>query len=132
MTSTPCNTKPLMIAPTAFSLPGMVREEKITLSPRLSVISGWSSLAMRDSAALGGLDELGDGSGNLGFRGRAAVAHGVGGIADQGEQALIAQLAQPLFVSRAADDRGRIDLPVAGVQHRADFGVNRQRMRLRN
>ena len=29
-----------MMAPTAFSLPGMVREEKITLSPLFSVTCG--------------------------------------------------------------------------------------------
>ena len=32
--------RPLMMAPTAFSLPGMVREEKITLSPLFSVTCG--------------------------------------------------------------------------------------------
>ena len=32
-TSTPAVTKALMILPTAFSLPGMVRDEKITVSP---------------------------------------------------------------------------------------------------
>ena len=40
-------------AATAFSLPGMVREEKITRSPLASVTSGCSSSAMRDSAARG-------------------------------------------------------------------------------
>ena len=39
--------------PTAFSLPGMVREEKITRSPLPSEISGCSSSAMRASAARG-------------------------------------------------------------------------------
>ena len=33
MTSMPCLIRPLMMRPTAFSLPGMVREEKITRSP---------------------------------------------------------------------------------------------------
>ncbi len=33
MTSMPCATRPLMTRPTAFSLPGMAREEKITRSP---------------------------------------------------------------------------------------------------
>ena len=42
-----------MMAPTAFSLPGMVREEKITQSPLFSVTCGWSLLAIRDSAARG-------------------------------------------------------------------------------
>src|SRR5438552_1756336 len=34
MTSTPCDTSPLITRMTAFSLPGMAREEKITRSPR--------------------------------------------------------------------------------------------------
>ena len=33
MTSMPWSIRPLMTRPTAFSLPGMVREEKITRSP---------------------------------------------------------------------------------------------------
>ncbi len=48
MTSMPCVTRPLMTRATAFSLPGMVREEKMTRSPRVSVTSGCSSSAMRD------------------------------------------------------------------------------------
>src|SRR6185312_3964612 len=36
------------------------------------------------------------------------------------------------FVGRQADDRRRIDLPVAGMQHDAGRGVDRQRMRFRN
>ena len=40
MTSMPCVIRPLMMAPTAFSLPGMVREEKITQSPLFSVTCG--------------------------------------------------------------------------------------------
>ena len=82
--------------------------------------------------ALGGLHELGDRLGDLGFRGRAAVAHRIGGIADQRQHAGIAELAQPPLVGRQADDRGRVDLPVAGVQHGADLGVDRQRVRFRN
>ena len=42
-----------MIVPTAFSLPGMAREEKITRSPLLSAMSGCSPVAMRASAARG-------------------------------------------------------------------------------
>ena len=40
MTSMPWSIRLLMIAPTAFSLPGMAREEKITRSPLESAISG--------------------------------------------------------------------------------------------
>ena len=42
-----------MIRVTAFSLPGMAREEKITRSPRENVTSGCWSSAMRASAARG-------------------------------------------------------------------------------
>ena len=42
-----------MILPTAFSLPGMVREEKMTVSPALNSAVGCSSSAMRASAARG-------------------------------------------------------------------------------
>ncbi|GCC47477.1 hypothetical protein chiPu_0031564, partial [Chiloscyllium punctatum] len=82
--------------------------------------------------ALGGLDQLLDGSGDLGLRGRAPVAHGIGGIADQRQHAFVAELPQPPLVGRLADHRGRIDLPVAGVQHGADVGLDRQRVRFRN
>jgi hypothetical protein len=78
------------------------------------------------------LHQLGDGLCHLGFRGRTPLAHGIGGIADQRQQAGITQLAQPPFIGRQADDRGRVDLPVPGMQHRADLGVNRKRMRFRN
>jgi hypothetical protein len=44
---------PLMMLPTAFSLPGMVREEKIMQSPFFSVTCGWSLLAILASAARG-------------------------------------------------------------------------------
>ena len=53
ITSMPCRTSPLMTLPTAFSLPGMVREEKITRSPLVNVTSGCWSSAMRASAARG-------------------------------------------------------------------------------
>ena len=53
MTSMPWSISPLMTRPTAFSLPGMVRAEKITRSPRDSVTSGCWSSAMRASAARG-------------------------------------------------------------------------------
>ena len=85
----------------------------------------------RDAASCA-FHELGDGLGDLGFRGRAPFAHRVGGIADQRHQAGIAEFAQPPFVGRFADDRRRIDLPVAGVQHGAELGMDRQRMRFRN
>ena len=40
MTSIPWRTSPFITRPTSFSLPGMVREEKITWSPLSSVTVG--------------------------------------------------------------------------------------------
>ena len=37
----------------ARSLPGIMREEKMTVSPSPSAILGWVSMAMRDSALRG-------------------------------------------------------------------------------
>ena len=47
MTSMPCSTSPLITRMTAFSLPGMVRDEKITRSPRERDV-GDDRLAMRE------------------------------------------------------------------------------------
>ena len=186
--------------PTAFSLPGMVRAEKITVSPRDSVTSGCWSSAMRAKrrarlalaagaqrhdlvgrqiavgihrperldafeiakfarnrddalhrapdhdhfavvflrcqrhrpqarhvrcegchrdAAFRRLDQRRNIAGDFAFRRRDAVAHGIGGIADNGETARIAERAQLCFVGAGADQRRAVDLPVAGMQHRA-------------
>ena len=82
--------------------------------------------------ALGGLHQFGDGLGDLGLRRRAPFPHRIGGIADQRQHAGIAEFAQPPLVGRHADDRRRIDFPVAGVQHGPDLGLDRQRMGFRN
>ena len=65
-------------------------------------------------------DQLGQGLGHVAFGGRAALAHGIGGIADQRETALVAERAELGLVGRRADDRRRVDLPVAGMQDRAE------------
>ena len=65
-------------------------------------------------------DQFGERLRDIGLGRRAALAHRVGGIADQREAALVAERAQLGFVGRRADDRRRIDLPVAGVQHGAE------------
>ena len=52
-TSTPRRNSALCSRPIAFSLPGMMRDEKITTSPSSSTMFGWSSRAMRASAARG-------------------------------------------------------------------------------
>ena len=82
--------------------------------------------------ALGALHQFGDGLCDLGLGRRAPFPHRVGGIADQRQHAGIAELAQAPLVGRLADDRRRIDLPVAGMQHGACGSVDRQRMGFRN
>ena len=51
-------------------------------------------------------------------------------VADHGEHALVADAAQRRLVGDLADQRLGIDLPVAGVQHRAERRADRQRIRL--
>ena len=51
--STPSRDSALCSRPIDFSLPGMMRDEKITTSPGLSSTFGWSSRAMRANAARG-------------------------------------------------------------------------------
>src|SRR5664280_849378 len=58
ITVIPWSISPLMMRPTAFSLPGMVRAEKITVSPRDSVTSGCWSSAMRETGYLEGVQDL--------------------------------------------------------------------------
>ncbi len=53
ITSTPCRIRLLMMRPTAFSLPGMVRDDRMTRSPGASATSGCWSSATRASAARG-------------------------------------------------------------------------------
>lgn len=53
-------------------------------------------------------------------------------IADHGEDAFLADLAQPVFVGHVADQRFGIDLPVAGMHHRAEGRADRDRIRLRD
>ena len=79
-----------------------------------------------------GADEVGERFGDVGFRRRSAVADCIGGIADQRQHAGVAKLAQPPLVGWLANDRRRIDLPVAGVQHGAVRSSDGQRIRFRN
>ena len=203
-----------MTRPTAFSLPGMVREEKITRSPLPRVTSGCSSWAMRDerrarlalaagaqrhhlvgrqvavgigAAKLLDAVEIAGLAGDLGdavhgaadhhhlaaagaaprprppacaprwrrrssprrgrallainslsdfatsrFGRRAPFAHRIGGIPDHGEAAGVAERPQLGLVGRRADQRGRIELPVAGVEHRAERGADDEGVGLRD
>ncbi len=70
--------------------------------------------------------------GDVGFGRRAAFAHRIGGIADQREATFVAERAQLGFVGRRTDDRGAVDLPVAGMQNGAERGANDQAVRFRN
>ena len=77
-------------------------------------------------------DQLGQRLGDVGLGRRAAVAHRIGGIADQREAALVAERAQLRLVGRRAEHRRRIELPVAGVQHVAVRRADDQRVRFRD
>ncbi len=79
-----------------------------------------------------GADQFGKRLGDVGFRRRAAVADGVGGIADERQHALVAERREPRRVGRRAKERRRIDLPVAGMQHDAGRRADRERVRFRN
>ena len=50
----------------------------------------------------------------------------VGGVAEQGQHALVAQLAQAGNVDHAAGDGGQVDLEVAGVDHGAQGRLDGQ------
>ena len=63
----------LTILPTAFSLPGMVRDEKMTVSPALNSAVGCSSPAKRASAARGS-PWAARGEGQIRSRGRRSNA----------------------------------------------------------
>src|SRR5437868_3689251 len=115
MTSMPWATSPLMTRVTAFSLPGIAREEKITRSPREN-----------------DADEFSKTSGDVGLGGRAPVAKRVSGISNQRETALIAECAQLGFVGRRAHEWRRVDLPVAGVEHGPRRRTDDEPVRFRN
>ena len=67
---------------------------------------------------------------DLGLRARLALDQGVGGIADHGEQILVAERAQRVLVVVVSDQGLRVQLPVAGVQHRTRRGPDHQRIGL--
>ena len=79
--------------------------------------------------ALGRLHQFGDGLGDFGFRRRAAVPHGVGGIANQSQHAGVTEFAQAALIGRRTGHRRRIELPVAGMQRGPRRRVNGDRMR---
>ena len=63
------------------------------------------------------------GVGHLGFRGGIAGALHVGGVAQQRQNAFLAQLTQPSQIGNALGGGG-VDLEVAGHHHRAHGGLD--------
>ena len=83
-------------------------------------------------ASRGAGDQLAQRLRHVGLGGRAAFAHRIGGIADQREAAFVAEPLELRLVGRRADDRRRIELPVAGMQHVAERRADDQRVRFRD
>ena len=69
---------------------------------------------------------------HLGLAAGMALDHRIGGVADHRQHALVAQRRQRGLVGRRADQRRRVELPVAGVQHGAVRRVDHQRLRFRD
>ncbi len=78
------------------------------------------------------LDDVGEGGCDFVFGGGDAIAHGVCGIADEREDAFIAEGLEFGLVGRFADDRGGIDLPVGCVEDRARGCSDRKARNLRD
>ena len=69
---------------------------------------------------------------DVGFRGRAALADSIGGIAEQREAAFVAERTQLGLVGRRTDHRGLVDLPVAGMQHGSEPCAQDETVRFRD
>src|SRR3546814_10907768 len=82
-------------------------------------ISDWSSDVCSSDLA----DELLELLAHLALGAGLAPHHGVGGIANHGEDVFIGERLQPLLVISLADQRRGVELPVAGVQHGAGGGA---------
>ncbi len=82
--------------------------------------------------ALQRADQPVHGHADLGFRAGAAIDEDVGGITHHRQHALVAQALDRLDVSRGAELRIGIDLPVSGVQDHAQRRADRHPIRLRN
>ena len=67
-----------------------------------------------------GADEVEERLGDIGFGRRPPLTVRIRGISDEREAALLSERAQLRLVSRRADERRRIDLPVSGVKNRTD------------
>ena len=79
-----------------------------------------------------GADELGKRFRHLSFGGRAALADGIGRIADQRQHALVAKRGEFRLIGRRPDQWRRVDFPVAGMHHRAERGADGERIRFRD
>jgi hypothetical protein len=77
-------------------------------------------------------DHLGEVFAHLRLGPRLSLDQGVGGIADHRGHALLGQPPQGRFVVVVADQRIGIELPVAGVQHRACRSADHKRIGLRD
>ena len=85
----------------------------------------------RDAAAQGG-DQVGQAAADVALGAGGAFDHGVGGVADHGQHAFVAQGAQGGFVGGGADEGFGVEFPVAGVQDQAGLGADGERLRFRD
>ncbi len=75
------------------------------------------------------LDNLGQFDAHIVFRTGPAFDEHIGRIADHGQQAFVAQLANGRNVCGRASDRRLVEFPVAGMENRAQFSADRQAIR---
>lgn len=86
--------------------------------------------ADRDPAGLQAADQLDQTGLGVQLGPRLALDEDIGRIADHRQQAFVAQLGNRCDVCGLADDRAGVQLPVAGVEDRAQRRLDRQRIRL--
>ncbi len=82
--------------------------------------------------ALERLDQLGQGRADIGLGPGLPFYEDVGAVADHRQHALVAETAYGVFIGHTAEQRVRIDLPVACVQHDAQRRADRQAVGLGN
>src|SRR5271165_368153 len=119
---------PLHRAPQNADLPAR-SESRLGCSAQPRDIGGESG---DDHPALRPADEVFQHGGDVALGRAFALAQDVGRVADEGEDALVAERPEARFVRRDADDRGRVDLPVAGMDGEARRRANRECRALRD
>src|SRR5690606_12898456 len=77
-------------------------------------------------------DDLDQRLGDIRLAGADAIPEDVGRIADEREHTLVADLGEALLVRRPADAGGRVELPVARVDDRAERRADGERIRFRD